>query len=299
MTEFDYFDWQEAIDETYRSGARAVADNLPQVVGAIGILVSGIVIAMLLRSLARRLALTAERLIQRSARARGISAEPGRSYSVLVGSIVFWSTLLFFVAVSTNLLGWQIFSNTVQEFLAYLPNLFAAVFIILGGLILGRAVGALVESAAATTGIERPELSARIVQALIVTTALMIGIEHLGINIGFLTTALIVVVGVLVAGISLAFAFGARHYVANLIGARVSQKHFEAGQWIKTPQAEGYLLEITPTALVLDTERGRAVVPASLLQQQVSEIVADTGDNSSASLLGSLFGKKEDSDGPL
>lgn len=298
MADFDYFDWQEAIDETYRSGARAVADNLPQVFGAIAILLAGIAIALLLRYIARKLTLAAESLVERSASEHGISADSERSYNALFGNIVFWSTLLFFVAVSTNLLGWEIFSRALQEFLAYLPNLFAALFIILAGLVLGRASAALVVSAAVTTRIERPELSARVVQALIVTTAVMIGIEQLGINIGFLTTALIVVVGVLLAGIALAFAFGARHYVANLIGAHVSHRHFETGQWIKTPQAEGYLLEITQTALVLDTERGRAVVPASLLQQQVSEIVADTGD-SGGSLLGNLFGKKEGPDGPL
>ena len=298
MAEYKLFDWQQAFDETYRSSARAVAENLPELVGAIAILVTGFIIAVLLRFLARKLTLAAEKLILRSARRRGITADQERTYNVLIGNIVFWSVLLFFFATSANLLGWEVFSNAVQDFLAYLPNLFAGLFIILGGLMLGRAARSLVESTGTSTRIERPEVPARIAQILVVTTAAMIGIDQLGINISFLTTALIVIAGVLISGIALAFAFGASNYVSNLIGAQMSHKHYETGQWIKTAQAEGYLLEITQTSLVLDTERGRAVVPASLLQQEVSQIITETGD-SSGSLLGSLFRKKEDSDGSL
>ncbi|MDH3389011.1 MAG: mechanosensitive ion channel, partial [Gammaproteobacteria bacterium] len=220
----------------------------------------------------------------------------GRSYNVLVGNITFWSVLLFFMAASANMLDWQIFSDFLGTLLTYLPHLFAGLLIILAGFVVGGVVHSLIETTASTAGIARPQIPARIAQVAVVMTSLVIGIEQLGINITFLTTTLIVVAGVLLSGAALAFGLGARHYVANLIGAQISQKHYQVGQFIKFDDIEGYLLEITQTALVLDTERGRAVVPACRLQQDVSEIVTSRGDTNS-SLLGNLFRKKDDSDG--
>lgn len=302
MEETQNFDWRQAFSDTYDSAVRLFADNFPQLIGTILVLVAGLVCAWLLRLAARKITLAAEALIQRSAHHQGISSAPGRSYNVLVGNIVFWTVLIFFLASAANLMGWQVFSNALQGFLAYLPSIFSGVIIILAGIVLGRMARALVISAAKSANVRRPEFPAQIVQVAVALTALMIGIEQFGIDIGFLTSAIIVIIGVGSAGAAFAFALGARQYVANLIGAQLCQRHYQLGQWIRLAEAEGYLIEITQTALVLDTERGRMVVPASLPQQQVSEIITDAGDSDETSepgrsILGNLFRNKEDADG--
>jgi len=294
-----FFDWQQSISETYGVVVQHLSDRFPQVIGAIAILLIGLLVAYLLRFAARKLTLAAEALILGTTRETGIARAAERSYSGLVGNITFWSVLLFFMAASANMLDWQIFSDFLGTLLTYLPHLFAGLLIILAGFVLGGVARSLIETAAATAGIARPDLPARIAQVAVVMTALIIGIEQLGINITFLTTTFIVIAGVLLSGAALAFGLGAKHFVANLIGAQISQKHYQVGQWVKLGDIEGYLLEITQTALVLDTERGRAVVPASRLQRDISEILAkgNDGGGDSGSLFGNLFRRKEDSDG--
>ena len=299
MSETHFFDWQQAFSDTYESAVRLFANNFPKLVGALVILLAGLVLAWLLRLAARKMTLTVEAIISHSASQQGISDTRGQSYNAVVGNIVFWSVLVFFLASGANLMGWRVFSDALKGFLSYLPNIFAGVLIILAGFVLGRMARALVNSTAKSTGYLRPEFPARITQIAITLTALMIGIEQFGIDIGFLTTAIIVVIGVALAGAALAFALGARQYVANLIGAQICQQHYQLGQWVRLTEAEGYLIEITQTALVLDTERGRTVVPASLPQQQISEIISDSGDNdeSGQSILGKLFRKKDETNG--
>ena len=299
MSETNFFDWQQAFSDTYESAIRLFADTFPKLIGAIVILLTGLVLAWLLRMAARKLTLTVEAIISHSANQQGISDSRGQSYNAVVGNIVFWSVLVFFLASGANLMGWRVFSDALKGFLSYLPSIFAGVFIILAGFVLGRMARSLVNSTAKSTGILRPEFPARITQISITLTALMIGIEQFGIDIGFLTTAIIVVIGVALGGAALAFALGAREYVANLIGAQICQRHYQLGQWIRLNRTEGYLIEITQTALVLDTERGRMVVPASLPQRQVSEIISDRrdGDEVGDSILDKLFRKKDDSSG--
>jgi hypothetical protein len=291
------FDWQGAIGATYTGIIQYLTDHIPQMIGAVSLILVGLIAAFSLRYLARRLTLATETLILRSASKRGLHRPTAMSYQTLVGNIVFWTTLLFFITASVKLLGWNIFSNFLGILLTYLPSLFSGLLIILAGFVLGGFVRSLILATASSAGISRSELPARIAQVAVVMTALIIGIEQLGINITFFTTILTVLSGVLLFGIALAFGLGSKQFVANMIAAQISRKHFQVGQWIKLPEAEGQLLEITQTTLVLDTERGRAVVPASLLQQDISEIVTESGD-SSGSLIGNLFRKKGESDGP-
>jgi hypothetical protein len=112
----------------------------------------------------------------------------------------------------------------------------------------------------------------------VVLTAIVIGIEQLGINVSFLTTTVIVVGGILLAGAALAFGLGARYFVANIIGAQTTRKLYSNGQLLRIGDIEGRLLEITPTTVVLDTDQGRAAIPAKLFHEQISQVIADTHD---------------------
>jgi hypothetical protein len=49
----------------------------------------------------------------------------------------------------------------------------------------------------------------------------------------------------------------------------------ERGESARIGESEGRVLEITPTCVVLITDRGRLLVPAKLFQQQATLILSD------------------------
>lgn len=291
------FDWQGTLVETYQEFTRQAIDHIPLLLGALVLLFAGWVMACILRLLARKLIRGLDVLLLRAAQKRGLQQSPVRSYARLGGDIVFWSVLLFFVAASANMLDWKIFSGVASALLTYLPNVLTGLLIILAGFALSGVARSAVAGTAESTGIAQGDLLARIAQVTVVLTAMVIGVEQLGINVAFLTTTLIVVAGVLLGGAALAFGLGAKHFVANVIGVQTARKHYQAGQLIKLGEVEGYLLEITPTLVILDTKQGRAAVPAKLFHEQVSEVIAD-GPEGGSSLIGNLFRKKGDRDEP-
>lgn len=291
------FDWQSALIETYQEFTHQAIAYLPQLLGALVLLLVGWMMAWLLRLLARKLIRGLDLLLLRTAQKRGVEQSRVRSYTKLGGDIVFWSTLLFFVAASANMLEWKIFSGLTSALLTYLPNALTGLLIILVGFVLSNVARAAVLGTAESTGIAQAELLARITQVTVALTAMVIGVDQLGINVAFLTTTLIVVAGVFLGGIALAFGLGAKHFVANVIGVQTARKYYQLGELIKVGDFEGYLLEITPTLVILDTKQGRAAVPAKLFHEQVSEVIAETSEGSS-SLMSSLFRKKGDHDEP-
>jgi hypothetical protein len=72
----------------------------------------------------------------------------------------------------------------------------------------------------------------------------------------------------LLFGFTLAFGLGARTLVSNLIAAHHLREVLEPGQEIRIGDWEGTVLEVSATAVVLDTQEGRTSVPAKLYQEQ-------------------------------
>jgi hypothetical protein len=285
------FDWYGTLIETYQEFTHQAIDHLPQLLGALVLLLAGWAMAWLLRLLARKLIRGLDAVLLRTAQKRGLQQSPVRSYAELGGDIVFWSVLLFFIAASANMLDWKIFAGVTNGLLTYLPNVLTGLLIILAGFALSGIARSAVASTAESTGIAQADLLSRIAQVTVVLTAMVIGVEQLGINVAFLTTTLIVVAGVLLGGAALAFGLGAKHFVANVIGVQTARKHYHLGQLIRVDDVEGYLLEITPTLVILDTQQGRAAIPAKLFHEKISEIIAEAPENDS-SLIGNLFRKK-------
>ena len=105
--------------------------------------------------------------------------------------------------------------------------------------------------------------------AVTLFTALVVGIEQLGIQIQFVTELLLVVAGVLLAGVALAFGLGAQQLIANIVGAQQLQKFCRLGDRLNIAGTEGVVIEITSTGLVLETDAGRSWVPAKLFLETV------------------------------
>jgi uncharacterized membrane protein YjjP (DUF1212 family) len=107
---------------------------------------------------------------------------------------------------------------------------------------------------------------------------LVIGLDQVGIDITFLTILFAIVVGGLLLSVALAFGFGARDLVANLIGAQQLARLLELGQVARIDGIEGQVLELTPTSVILSTDEGRMAIPAKRFQEAAVLIVTAEDD---------------------
>jgi small-conductance mechanosensitive channel len=141
--------------------------------------------------------------------------------------------------------------------------------IILGGFLLSNLARAAIVTAAQRAALEQSTLMARAAQIVIIFSAIIIGVEQIGLNIGFLSTLSVVVIAILLAGASLAFSLGARDLVANVIGAQYTRRHCRVGDHLRIGAVEGEIVEVSQSSIVVTTVDGRAVIPAKLFHEQV------------------------------
>jgi small-conductance mechanosensitive channel len=264
----NYTDWTSTLRDAFLGLGHQVIDYLPSLLAAIGLLIVGGLLGKLLRAAAVRLARMLEQMMLRLSR-RPPPARPGRTppWGRLLGSIVFWAVVLFFLALATHVLGLEAFSSWLNRVVVYLPTLLVGVLIILAGILVSALTRDLVIATAPVAESQRVLLG-RVVQVVILVTAIVIGADQIGINVTFLVILAAVVLSTLLGGLALAVSLGARTFVANLVAAQSLRNSYQVGQLIRIATYEGRILELTPTAVIIETAEGRVSLPAKFFNEQ-------------------------------
>jgi hypothetical protein len=190
---------------------------------------------------------------------------------------LFWLLVLLTVFLALRMLGVGGFSSFLEEVVQYVPRVIVALAIVGAGHLLGLLCRGLIVRLG-------PELTPdspipRLVHASIMVVALLMALQHVGIDTSFVTELLLVLLALTAGGMVLAFAFGARAHVANLIG-RTELTRYAIGERIRIDGAEGEIVEIHRTGVVIATAEGTVAVPASRFSEMSVvrlEDVADAG----------------------
>jgi len=276
----DVFAWLRGMTEATAEAQSEVIAYIPSLLGALVLLAIGWTIARLARAGALRLSGGIDRVLDRFPRVGRLSrVRQSPRMPELMGRIVFWLVILFFITAATKAAGLDAFSGWLGSIVGYLPNLVAGGLIVLVGYVLGAVVRDVVAATFTSAGVERGELGGAIAQGAIVLVAVVVGIDQIGIDIDFLVTIVAIVLTAVLGGISLAFGLGARALVGNLIGAHYLRQSLQPGQIARIGEVEGEILDLTSTSIVLATPEGRTMVPAKLFNEAATTLLLPRQDD--------------------
>jgi hypothetical protein len=271
--------WLADFRTTVLDGLEAFAGYLPYLLGALTLFVVGWLVARLLRALFMRVGTGLNKLLDRVVQPLGARrlrlAQP---IITLIGNVVFWVVVLIFAATAARVGRLDAFTAWLDRIVAYLPTLLAGGLIALAGYLVSTLIRDVVSATVASTGSGQADLFGFIAQSAVFLSAVVIGLDQIGIDVTLLITLLGIVVGGSLLGIVFAFGFGARTFVGNLIAAQQLRQILEPGTVVRVAEEEGQVLEITPTSIVLVGAKGRLMVPAKVFQEQTTLIVADHED---------------------
>ncbi len=264
----NYSKWSQSVRDWFHEFSTHLLNFLPELIGAFLILFLGWIAARLLRSLTARGARTLEHLLSRLAKIRGLEGLRIPDISAeLLGSVVFWIVIFLTLIAVTQVLGLAAFSEGLQRILAFLPSLLVGGLIILAGFLVSLLVHDLVISASPVTFREK-RLLARLGQFLVLGTAVVIGVDQIGIDVTFLIIIASLVLASVTGAVALTVGLGARTFVSNLIGSHYIRQNYRVGQTVRMAKYEGRILDLTATSVVLETEEGRVAVPAKVFHEE-------------------------------
>ena len=246
----------------------------PRLLSAAALLAVGVLLALLLRGLASRIVRALGRMLPGPMLRRGLPQPTiERQVSDIIGLIVFWAVLLFFVAAAADALGLPVLSSSLAVLGFYVPRLLGAIIVIVVGMVLGNLARDAVAAAAAAAGTPLATAMGQAVRAAILTAAVLIAVAELGIDITLLTVVLAVTIAAVLGGFAIAFGLGASGAIGNIIGAHYLRQTLRPGQRIRIGDIDGTIAAITTTAVVLQVPDGQVLIPARRFSETTSMLL--------------------------
>lgn len=273
-------DWIASLSASLVDVTNSVIVFAPRLLAAVALLIAGWLVARLLRMLVARLIGSLDRLWHKLILRSGFEHLQARHPPAkIVGEVVFWLTLLFFLTAATEVLGLGVFVTWLSQVVAYLPVLVAGVLIVLAGFVVSSLIRDLVATTAASAGFTQGDLLGRSAQVVILLVAIVIGVDQVGIDITFLSIMAGIVLAATLGGVALAFGLGARNHVANIIAAQQIRRFYQVGDTVELAGRVGRIAEVTDTRVILLGSDGRIVVPARLFDEQATTVVPAEAGN--------------------
>ena len=250
---------------------------IPKLVFALLIVLIGVLVARLLQAIINRFINRIDGFIaNRKFKSRLKNIRLDKS-ARLVGKIVYWIILIFFITASTEILGLPIITTWLSGLVRYLPNILIAVIIVFLGIIGGRLLGDIINSASTSAGIQYANILSKIAQYTIILLTVLIAVDQVGVDISILTSIIDIVLAALLFGAALAFGLGARTAVSNILASYYLQNYYREGQTIKIGEVEGKIIQISPTSVTLETGQGQVSVPAKHFSENISTLIKREG----------------------
>jgi hypothetical protein len=191
-------------------------DLIPNVLGAILVLLVGYLIAKGIQSLIRgglrRAGL--DRAVNESPAGNVVSrVTPSPSHAI--GLVAFWALFLGAISLAVSVLGIDALNAVMGSIYAYLPNVLAAILILIVAVVVSAGVSGLVSRAMGDT--PTGKLVAGIVPGIIFSMAIFMVLNQLQIAPAIVTITYAALLGALALGSALAFGLGGRNVAARML----------------------------------------------------------------------------------
>src|SRR5919205_3406086 len=191
-----------------------VLSYIPQIIGAIIILIVGYIIGKALQALITRIleGVGFEDWMERGGVKQFFDRAGTRhTPSSVLGMVVFWFIFIIAITMAANALGIQQISSFLNQLIAYIPSIFVALLILFLATLLANFVSGIVRGATGS------EILASIAQYAIIVYAVFAALTQLGIAVQLTANTFLIVLGAVALAAALAFGIGGREVARDIL----------------------------------------------------------------------------------
>lgn len=145
--------------------------------------------------------------------------------SEIVGLLTYWFIMLLTLVASLDTLGLPIASDILNEIFLYIPNVVAAVLVLILGIFLGNLLSSVVQTTVANAGFSNPESMGKISLYAVIFFSGTIALSQLGVGSEIVTAAFILAFGGFSLACGLAFGLGGKDVAAEYLQQWLQKKN--------------------------------------------------------------------------
>src|ERR671910_3693780 len=215
--------------ESLRAGLDAFFAFVPQLIGAIVILVVGYIVAKILQAVVSRVlkAVGFDGWMERGGIKQFFDrAQTRETPATVLGKLVFWFVFIIAITMAADALGIPQVSAVLAQLIAYIPSIIAAILILILAALLANFLAGIVRGATGS------DLLSNIARYAILLYAAFAAITELGIAVQLTAPTFLIVLGAVALAGAIAFGFGSQG-VARDIVEKAYERRDEAKQTIQ------------------------------------------------------------------
>ena len=201
---------------------------VPQLIGAILILIIGYIVARVLQAVVSRLlqAVGFDNWMERGGIKQFLDrAQTRETPATVLGKLVFWFVFIIVITMAADALGIQQVSAVLTQLIAYIPSIIAAILILVLAALLANFLAGIVRGATGS------DLLSNIARYAIIIYAAFAAITELGIAVQLTAPTFLIILGAAALAAAIAFGFGAQG-VARDIVEKAYERRDEARQMV-------------------------------------------------------------------
>ena len=204
-------------------------EYIPQLIGAIVILVIGYVVARILKAVVSRVlqGIGFDGCMEKGGIKQFLDrAQTRETPATVLGTLVFWLVFIIAITMAADALGIRQVSEVLGQLIAYIPSIIAAILILVLAALLANFLASIVRGATGS------DLLANVARYAIIVYAAFAAITELGIAVQLTAPTFLIILGAVALAAAIAFGFGAQG-VARDIVEKAYERRDEAKQTVQ------------------------------------------------------------------
>jgi small-conductance mechanosensitive channel len=187
---------------------------IPQLIGAIIILIVGYVLARVLKAVFTRLlqGIGFDGWMERGGIKQFFDrAQTNQTPASVIGTLVFWFVFIIAITMAADALGIQQVSEVLAQLIAYIPSIIAAILILILAALVANFLSGIVRGATGS------DVLSSIARYAIIIYAGFAALTELGIAVQLTAPTFLIVLGAVALAAAIAFGWGGRDVAKDLI----------------------------------------------------------------------------------
>src|SRR5215211_5692737 len=199
---------------------------IPQLIGALIILIVGYIVAKVLQAVVGRVlqGIGFDRWMERGGIKQFFDrAETNQTPASILGALVFWFVFIIAITMAADALGIPQVSVVLAQLIAYIPQIIAAILILILAALLANFISGIVRGATGSN------VLASVAQYAIIVYAVFAALTQLGVAVQLTANTFLIVLGAVALAAALAFGIGGRELARDILEKAYNRSDEVAG----------------------------------------------------------------------
>ena len=257
-------EWKDLTITSLKTMGADIASTLPNIIGAIFVLIIGWLITKVVAFLLKKVLRLAkvDKLTDKINESNlfGDTDVKFKVSKVIVG-FVKWVMFLVFLIVAADIMNWEIISTEIGNLLRYLPRLFSAIALFMIGLYIANFIKKAILGIFESFEFSGSKIISSLVFYIIVIFITITALNQAGIDTTIITNNVTIILGAFLLAISIGLGLGSKDIISGLLSTFYTRRNYMIGDKVKIKGIEGTIEAIDNVCMTLKTAEGKSIIP--------------------------------------